>query len=168
MKKRIILSVLLIAVLVAIDQFTKYLIIQNLKLYDEYSLLGNSFVLKHIHNEGAAWGSLSGKRWLLLIITAIAFFVMIYVYKNISREDRFRPLRICLIFISGGAIGNLIDRVRLGYVTDFLYFKLIDFPVFNFADICVTCAVFVVIILCIFKYRGKDLDIIIGEKEHDK
>lgn len=168
MKKRIALSLLLIIALAAIDQFTKYLIIKKLNLYDEYSLIGNSLVLKHIHNEGSAWGMLSGKMWLLLIITAVAFIVMVYVYKNISSDDKFKPLRICILFIAGGAIGNLIDRIRLGYVTDFIYFKLIDFPVFNFADICVTCSVFVVIILCIFKYKGKDLDIIIGEKEHDK
>ena len=66
------------------------------------------------------------------------------------------PLRICAVFIFSGAIGNFIDRLKLGYVVDFFYFKLIDFPVFNVADIYVTVAAFAMIILGLFYYKEED------------
>ena len=69
-----------------------------------------------------------------------------------------------MIMIVGGAIGNLIDRVRLGHVTDFLYAKVINFPIFNVADIFVTLPVILLVILMIFYYTGDDFDVVIGEK----
>ena len=73
-------------------------------------------------------------------------------------EKKFLPLRICAIFIASGAIGNVIDRVRLNYVVDFLYFKLIDFPIFNVADIYVTVAAVMLVILVCFYYKEEDLE----------
>jgi signal peptidase II len=69
-----------------------------------------------------------------------------------------KPLRICIVFLSAGAFGNLIDRVFLGYVRDFFYFSLIDFPIFNVADICVSVTMCVLIILILFVYRDHDFD----------
>ena len=74
------------------------------------------------------------------------------------------PLRLVLVFLSAGAAGNLIDRVSLHYVRDFIYFSLIDFPVFNVADIYVTCSVFVLAYLIVFHYREEDLSFL-GVKE---
>ena len=71
-------------------------------------------------------------------------------------NKKLQSLRIILIFISAGAAGNLIDRFFLGYVRDFIYFSLIDFPVFNVADIYVTCAVALLIILILFYYKEED------------
>ena len=68
------------------------------------------------------------------------------------------PLRICAVFIFSGAIGNFIDRLKLGYVVDFFYFKLIDFPVFNVADIYVTVGTFILAFLLSFYYKEEDLD----------
>ena len=69
-----------------------------------------------------------------------------------------------LIFFAAGAIGNFIDRVSLNYVVDFLYFKLINFPIFNVADIYVTCSAFVIIVLGIFYYKDEDIDRIFPPK----
>ena len=83
-----------------------------------------------------------------------------------SKDKKYLPISIACVFILGGALGNLIDRVRLGYVVDFLYFKLIDFPVFNVADIYVTVSVIVLILLMIFKYRSnEDIEFILGDKK---
>ena len=68
------------------------------------------------------------------------------------------PLKCCIVAIAAGAIGNMIDRVRLNYVIDFLYFKLIDFPIFNVADIYVTVAAFTIIFLILFYYKESEID----------
>ncbi|MCR5215271.1 MAG: signal peptidase II, partial [Eubacterium sp.] len=163
-KTRIFLSLLVIIILVMIDQYTKHLITSNFKLYQEKEIIGNALVLKYIRNTGAAWGSLAGKIPLLLIFTILVIILLGYAYKNIYDDPKFIPVRICIIFIMGGALGNMIDRISLGYVVDFIYAKFINFPVFNFADICVTVSVFVLIFLAIFKYKSEDTDKIFGVK----
>lgn len=158
MIRKYILPIILVFVLTVIDQFTKYLVIQNIQLNQEIPILGNVLVLGHIQNFGAAWGSLSGMRILLLIITIIVSIVLCVLYKKIIDKDKFKPVRLCFVFILGGAIGNMIDRIRLGYVTDFIYFKIINFPLFNFADICVTVSIFILVILFIFKYKADEIE----------
>ena len=69
---------------------------------------------------------------------------------KVPHERRFIPLRICMLMIASGAIGNMIDRIRLNYVIDFFYFELIDFPIFNVADIYVTVAAIFLILLILF------------------
>ena len=150
MKKKLFLSILLIIILVFIDQLTKYIIIQNFDLHEEKSLIGDILVLTYIRNSGAAWGSLSGKTILLLVFTFIIFILLFRVYIRIWDNPRFKPVRICLLFVIGGAIGNMIDRIRLNYVIDFIYFKFIKFPVF------------------IFKYNDDDYDVILGMKKKEK
>ena len=76
----------------------------------------------------------------------------------VPSDKKYLPLRIVLIAISAGAAGNLVDRVMLHYVRDFIYFSLIDFPVFNVADIYVTCSVFVLVYLILFYYKEEDLN----------
>ena len=168
MKKKLFLSILLIILLVFIDQLTKYIIIQNFDLHEEKSLIGDILVLTYIRNSGAAWGSLSGKTILLLVFTFIIFILLFRVYIRIWDNPRFKPVRICLLFVIGGAIGNMIDRIRLNYVIDFIYFKFIKFPVFNFADICVTLSVILIVLLFIFKYNDDDYDVMLGKKKKEK
>ena len=164
---KILISIFFIILLVIIDQFTKYLIIKNFNLGDEKKIIGDALVLKYIRNTGAAWGSLSGRIPLLLIFTIIAIIFLGIVYKNIIDSPVFLPLRICITAIYGGAIGNMIDRIRLGYVVDFIYAKVIKFPVFNFADICVTVSVFVILYLFLFKYKSEDTDRILNIKSSE-
>ena len=82
--------------------------------------------------------------------------VIIFLYLRMPRWRRYVPLRICAVLLCAGAIGNMIDRIRLHYVIDFLYFRLIDFPIFNVADcyVVVSCIVFALLIL--FYYREED------------
>ena len=77
---------------------------------------------------------------------------------KLPETKRTIPLKACIVSVVAGAIGNLIDRVRLNYVIDFLYFKLIDFPIFNVADIYVTVAAFVLIFLILFYYKESELE----------
>ncbi len=159
-----IIPIMICALLASIDQLTKYIIVHNFMLYETKPLINGVFQLNYIRNTGSAWGMLSGKIPFLLIITAIVIAAIFYIYHNISDYKRYNPLKYSLIILLGGAIGNLIDRIRLGYVVDFFDFCLINFPVFNVADIFITVSMGLIIILFIFKYRGDDLDVILGDK----
>ena len=91
---------------------------------------------------------------------------IIWVYlKRIPAEKKFRFLDIVCVLLFAGAIGNLIDRIRLNYVVDFLYFVLIDFPIFNVADIYVTVAAFGMIFLGLFYYKNEDYELIFPSKK---
>lgn len=171
-KKNIIAAILIIIINVIIDQLTKALIVSNMQLHSSIPLIngknGSIFELNYIHNKGAAWGMLSKQTTLLTIISIIVMAAVGYIFWNIKDARKFRILRISFALLIGGAIGNMIDRIRLHYVIDFLYFRLIDFPVFNYADICVTVALFLIIFSMIFKYRVDDFDVLLGDKKYDE
>ena len=144
--------------LVVLDQFTKVLALQNLKGQEPITIIPDVFQLLYVENRGAAFGILQNKQWVFLIITAIVLAALIWALPRMSRERHFLPLRLCLCFIGAGAVGNMIDRIFRGYVVDFFYFKLIDFPVFNVADIYVTVSFAVLLLLVFFQYKEEDLE----------
>ena len=111
----------------------------------------------YIQNRGAAFGIFQDGTFILGMISAIALCALIFVYLRIPDGKKYLPLRLVLIFIAAGAAGNLYDRITLQYVRDFIYFSLIDFPVFNVADIYVTCSVFILAFLILFYYKEDDL-----------
>ena len=127
---------LLIAVIsIGVDQLTKYIAVQYLQPIHAYPLWDGVFQFTYVENRGAAWGMLQGQRWLFLVITVLttAFIVWYILYDKQMRV----LIGVALSLIAGGGIGNLIDRMATGAVVDFFHFTLIDFPVFNVADICV-------------------------------
>ena len=166
-KKKLFIYIFVILLMVFIDQLTKYLVINNFELHEEKPVIGNLLVLTYIRNSGAAWGSFAGKATLLLVFTFIVFIFIFRILHRIWDIPKFKPIRICLLFVIGGAIGNMIDRIRFNYVIDFIFFKFIKFPVFNIADIFVTLSVIVLVILFIFKYNDADHDILLGIKPKD-
>ena len=97
--------------------------------------------------------------FILSLISLTALIVLTVIYLKVPDGKKYLPLRIVLLFISAGAAGNLYDRLTLKYVRDFIYFSLIDFPVFNVADIYVTCSVFVLAFLILFYYKEEDLQL---------
>lgn len=146
-------------ILVSLDQITKYIIMQNMGLYDSIPVIQNVFEIYYIRNTGAAWGILADKQVLFYICTIIVIILGCMCYVRCSKFDRkYCDIRVVLILILSGAVGNFIDRIRFQYVIDFLYFKLIDFPVFNIADCYVTIGFFLMIILLFFKYKEEDLE----------
>lgn len=142
---------------IGLDQFTKYLAVCHLK--DEpIVLIKDVLELHYLENRGAAFGMLQNQQWFFLIITVLTVAVMIYIYTKLPVTKHAVPLRICLICLTAGAIGNMIDRIRLQYVVDFIYFKLIDFPIFNVADIFATVSTIGLIILFLFFYSEDDFE----------
>ena len=138
-------AILLVLVGVWFDQFTKTLAVNHLKGQDPFILFKNVFQFEYLENHGAAFGILQNKQIFFFIIVLIISVFIIWFYLHVPMTKKLLPLRICAVFIFSGAIGNFIDRLKLGYVVDFFYFKLIDFPVFNVADIYVTVGTFILV-----------------------
>lgn len=158
-KKSIMLSIdfMIVLLLIAIDQTTKYLAVVFLKDEPAVSLIKNVLSLHYLENKGAAFGLLQGQKWFILFIGILFLFILGLFLWKLPESRKFIIMHIVCAFMCGGAIGNMIDRIRLNYVIDFIYFSAIDFPIFNCADIFVTLSVIVAIILMLFVYKEEDL-----------
>lgn len=134
-----IFSLILIAVLTFADQILKYIVAQNIDLYDiiEVIKIGSTkiFSLTHVRNDGAAWSIMAGKSWFLIGLPIVVILLGLFYLFHIRKGSKIEIVSLAVL-ISGG-IGNLIDRIRFREVVDYIKFEPIDFPVFNFADICV-------------------------------
>ncbi len=126
------------AFIAAADQITKYLTVANIPLYGQVEVLPGVVGLTYVQNFGAAFSSFQGMQWLFAIIFAL-FTVGIFWEFRKKRMPFTTFERWCIIAVYGGGLGNMIDRVRLGYVVDMIETKFIEFPVFNVADCFITC-----------------------------
>ena len=160
MKKKIIyiIDIVLLVVLVVIDQILKDLAVVKLKDKQAYSLIDGVLEFNYLENKGAAFGMLQNQKIFFIFVAVVFLAVIVFVLIKAPSEVRYNKLHVLLVMIGAGAIGNLIDRVRLNYVVDFIYFKLINFPIFNFADICVTVATFVLVIMILFVFDDNDFN----------
>ena len=148
-----------VIILILLDQFTKYLAVQHLlPLQGGKILIPGVFRLLYLENRGSAFGMLQNKQTFFIIFTIIVLVAILIVYSHIPKTARMLFLRIDLVLIFAGAIGNFIDRIRQGFVVDFLYFELIDFPIFNVADIYVTVGCILLILLLLFYYKDEELN----------
>ena len=145
----------LAAALLALDQWLKVWITANLPLGENMPFLPGFVELLTVHNYGAAWSSFSGQRVLLLGVTAVIIGAVLFV---LARRIVRHPMGVaaCCLVISGG-VGNLIDRVRFGYVVDMFHFEFWpSYPVFNVADICVVCGAILGAIYYMWIYEKYD------------
>ena len=157
-KNFIIFDLLMMILLTIIDQYTKHLAVLHLKDKPAFSIIDNVFELRYLENRGAAFGMLQNQKGFFLLVTSIVLIAICYILFKIPEEKKYNILHILLVLITSGAIGNMIDRVRLDYVVDFFYFVLINFPIFNMADIYVSVACVLLAIVMLFVYKEEDLD----------
>ena len=160
-----IAGVIITALLLALDQFTKYLAAVHLKNGNSIVIIKDVFQLHYLENQGAAFGMFQGGKVVFVIITLLLVIAMAYIYWHCPMEKKYMWLRIIILFLMAGAFGNLIDRVRLNYVVDFFYFELIDFPIFNVADIYVCCSMALLLILFLFYYKEEDVEVLIPSRK---
>ena len=132
---------MLFVILVIADQLTKHLAVVRLKNQAAYNLINGILEFNYLENRGAAFGIFENMRWMFLLGTGLILVLAVFLFRRFPKKRKYLPFFISLTMIAAGGIGNLIDRLRLGYVIDFFYFSLIDFPVFNVADIYVTVGV---------------------------
>ncbi|MBQ4284509.1 MAG: signal peptidase II [Lachnospira sp.] len=154
--KALIVLLVSAVILVAIDQVTKIISVNSLKDKAPFVIIEGVFEFYYLENTGTAWGLFAGARYIFLILTVIILAVIVYIVLKMPYNKKYMPLHIVIILIASGAVGNFIDRLCLGYVRDFIYFKLIDFPIFNVADIYVTVSMFAMAFLILFKYDEED------------
>ena len=147
--KKLIKYILFILAAVALDQWTKWLVVENIPLYGRVEFWPGVLSWTYTRNTGAAWSMLEGQRWLFVLI-----FVVLTVLLLLEYFRFFMPFttleRWLIVAIYAGGLGNIIDRVRLGYVVDMIHTDFMDFPVFNVADCFITCGCIGLMIHLIF------------------
>ena len=154
---------LFIIFLVVFDHWAKGLALAGLGSGD-LDLIPGILKLHYLQNTGAAFSILEGQQSFFLILTPLLILCIVVFALTTPPSKKFLPLHITYCFLISGAIGNFIDRVVQGYVTDFIYFYLIDFPVFNVADIYVTISMIALILLVLFAYGDEELEEILPWK----
>lgn len=149
-----------ILALVFADQAVKYWAIVSLKGTSGITLIPGVLELQYLENRGMAFGMLQGRQMLFLVLCVIFCIALLWLFFRIPKTGYYFPLILVGGILAGGAAGNFIDRAFRGYVVDFIYISLIDFPVFNLADIYVVCGGIALVILIIFRYKDEDFDFI--------
>lgn len=150
-----ILAAISIVILTVLDQITKILAVSHLRNQPDVICIPGVLKLRYLENRGMAFGMLEGKIPVFIILCLLFFCAFFYFYMRVPKQPYYLPLILSSIFMVSGALGNFTDRVFRGYVVDYIYFYLIDFPVFNLADIYVVCSGILLVILVCFKYTGE-------------
>ena len=141
--------ILFTVAVVAADQFTKYLTLANIPLYTDVSFIPGFLGFTYVQNTGAAFSSFEGQQWLfVLIFAALTAGILWEYFKSPMPFTKFE--RWCIAAVYAGGLGNMIDRVRFGYVVDMIETLFMNFPVFNVADCFITCGCFALIISLFF------------------
>jgi len=146
---RFFLLALFSAGVVALDQYTKYLTVANIALFAEVEFIPGLLGFTYVRNTGAAFSSFQGQQWLFALIFLV--FTGAILWEYFKRPMPFTTVeRLCIAAIYGGGLGNMIDRVRLGYVVDMIETKFMEFPVFNVADCFICCGCVLLMVHLIF------------------
>lgn len=160
--KRNVTAVLSLFLLLFFDQYAKQLAITHLKGQSAFVIIDRVLEFSYLENTGAAFSSFAGRQTFLILLTSVVILVMIWRFLTLPSAKRFNGMRICLLLIVSGAIGNLIDRLSRQYVVDFIYFVPINFPKFNVADIYITIGVAVLGVLLFFYYNDEEFEILLS------
>ncbi len=158
-KKKLLICDLLIAVFaLGADQLAKLLVRQNLKPGESVNLITGWLELYHHENTGATWGMLKGQTLFFIFIALVVSVALIALLFRIPTQKKYLRMHIAVSLVLAGALGNTIDRIAKGSVTDFISAVIIHFPIFNVADIFIVCATIWLVIMVLFIYKDDDLE----------
>ncbi|MBQ8327384.1 MAG: signal peptidase II [Lachnospiraceae bacterium] len=159
-KKFIIIDMVLLVIFALIDQVSKFYIVNNLSLPTKESIVifPNVLELRYQENYGGAWGILENQLFFFVAVTSIIAMIIVYLIIKMPNDKKYNMFHIALAMMMSGALSNLADRLMNGYVIDFIYFKAIQFPIFNLADVFVTIAAIILLFLFFFIYKEDDLN----------
>lgn len=160
---KIILAIIGTAILVALDQWSKVFATNYLMGAPSVAVIENFLSLTYHRNAGAAFGILQGGRWFFLIFAVVILAAISVYFVKLPHDRVHNAIRVSLVLIAAGGIGNSIDRFVDGFVVDFLRFDFINFPIFNVADIYVVSGTILMGILVIFFVKDEK-----PEKKEDK
>lgn len=155
--KLLLLDIVILVCSIALDQFTKYLAVLKLKDKASIPIIKDVFELSYLENRGAAFGMLQDQKVFFVMVAIVIISVIAFILYKTPDHRKYIKLHMILVLIAGGAVGNMMDRIRYDYVVDFFYFVLINFPIFNVADVYVTLATAYLVILLLFVYKEEDL-----------
>ncbi len=157
-KVMLLIDAVIIIVGIILDQITKYLATDKLKGQSAFVLIEGVFELDYLENTGSAFGMFQGQRWMLLVVGFVFMAVILFLMVRLPEGKKFDVAHILLALVVAGGVGNMIDRFALGYVVDFFSFVLINYPIFNVADIYVVCATIGLFIMFLFVFKEQDLE----------
>lgn len=146
---------LLSAVLIGLDQIVKYWVVENISLGEVQDFIPGILSLTHIRNTGGAWSILEGQMWFFYIITVVAVVAAVYFLVKNLKGSKWMTIGISLVL--AGAVGNFIDRIRLGYVVDMFRTEFMSFPIFNVADCALVIGAILIFIEFILEERREKL-----------
>lgn len=152
-----ILGAASVFIFILLDQYTKYLAVKHLMGKPAVPLIDRVLELSYLENRGMAFGMFQGKIPVFVVICLVFFAAAAYVCARIPKERYYMPLMLAVFLLCAGVMGNFIDRVFRGFVVDFIYVRLINFPIFNLADIYVVLSRILIVLLVCFKYEEDDL-----------
>ena len=148
-----ILMILFAAFSVGLDQITKYWVVENIPLFSRQEAIPGLFHLTYVQNTGAAFSSFEGMIWLFVVIFAL--FTLFLAWEFAKNRWGFTTLeKWFLVAVYAGGLGNVIDRIRLGFVVDMIAVDFMEFPVFNVADCFITCGCIALLVHLIFFNKG--------------
>ena len=161
----LIMDALILAAFLFLDQFTKYLAIVKLKGQRAFVLIDGVLELQYLENKGSAFGMFQNQKLFLVVVSTLFMAVLTFLLLRLPAQKKYVLLHIALTSIVAGGIGNLIDRLRFDYVVDFISFILINYPIFNVADIFVVVGTIGLFLLFLFYYKEEDLDFLSFKKK---
>lgn len=153
-----LLDALLLCLLLAVDQFTKYLAIVHLKGKDAIVLIDGVLELDYLENRGSAFGMLQNQKVFILFVGVVFLAVILFLLIKLPEDKKYNIMHVLLVAIIAGGVGNMIDRIQYDFVVDFISFVLIHFPIFNVADCYIVVATILLFLLFLFVYKEKDLE----------
>ncbi len=135
--------------IVGLDQWTKFLVVENIPLFGHMDAIPGLFSLTYTQNTGGAWSMMEGMIWLFALIFIL--FTIGIVWEFMTKKLGLTTFeRWCVVAIFGGGLGNMIDRLRLGYVVDMIRLDFMNFPIFNVADCFITCGCIALMVHLVF------------------
>ena len=136
-------------IIVALDQLSKWWVVNNIDLHQFIDAVPGVFNLTFVKNYGAAFSSMQGMRWLFVVLFVVLTALLIWEFSK-KRMPFTTFERWCIVAVYAGGLGNMIDRLRLGYVVDMINLEFMTFPVFNVADSFITCGCIVLLVHLVF------------------
>lgn len=161
----LLIDMLIAAALLALDQFTKYLVTLHLKGQPALVLIDGVLELQYFENTGIAFSLFQNRKSFILITGFLVLAVILFFLFRIPRQKKFRIVHVLMSVLIAGALGNIVDRIRFDYVVDFISFVLIHYPIFNVADCYIVVSAIVLFLLFMFYYKEEDLEFLSFKKK---
>ncbi len=165
--KMLLVDAAVLVLTLILDQLVKHRIRLTLPERSFFDVIPGVLQIYHHENGGSAFGMLQGQTIFFIFIAILVLFVVSYVLYTIPSEKKYIAMNVALTLVLSGAVGNTIDRVMKSTVTDFIYVSLINFPIFNIADMYIVIATFLILFLVLFVYKEEDLKFIDLGKTQD-